>query len=206
MPDNSDILTALFQEIAYSQSVQNSGLIVKRVRVNPDKIMESAPLIRLGKQISGGGDLPQLLVRSLNTIVLDSGNLTFPGSTPVNMSGNLTLLPDGNWNFTVHMHNSGFPSYKGQLMFGIIFHGISQPDPVVVKQVEGNMGGTFGGNRSFDTTVSSPGPNPALKDLMSRANGYDWTIDYSVNWDLPDMLNDVKTAIGAAASVVPIFL
>jgi hypothetical protein len=205
MPNNndSDILMKLYQDIAYAQSIQSFGSITKRVRVNPDRVKDLEPLARLGNQITGGAP-PPLQVRSLDTLVLDSGNLTFPPPTGVNMSGNLTLFPDGNWNFTVHMHNSGIPTYTGQLMFGVIFHLSAPPDTIIVKQIDGNIGGLLGGSRSFDQSLSSTEPNLSISNLMSIARDYDWTIDYSVNWNLTDMLTDVRTALQAAAGVAAV--
>jgi hypothetical protein len=93
------------------------------------------------------------------------------------------------------MHNSGGLSIDGDLVIGIVFHGIASPEPFFVKQISGHMGGIFGGSRSFDDSQSSPGPNGFLSDCMNRANGYDWTINYGANWTLSDLVNDAKDAL-----------
>jgi hypothetical protein len=64
------------------------------------------------------------------------------------------------------------------------------------------MGGIFGGSRSFDDSQSAPGPNGFLKDCMSGANGYDWTINYGANWNLSDLVSDAKDALQVGGTIV----
>jgi hypothetical protein len=201
MADTKELFGQIYQDMAQLQSTQSAISVVKRVRFNPDKAKGVASLDQLGREATGGAS-PPVDPRRLGTIVLDTGNLTFDDSTPVNMSGNLTLIPDGIWNFTVHMHNSGGVSLDGDLVIGIVFHGMGSPEPFFVKKISGHMGGIFGGSRSFDDSETAPGPNPFLRDCMSQATGYDWSIEYSANWDLTDLVNDVKGALQVGGVVV----
>jgi hypothetical protein len=194
MADNKELLGQIYQDIAQTQATQQAMSVVKRVRFNAERVKNVALLDQLSREVTGGAP-PPLVPRRLGPVVLDTGNLTFDDNTPVNMQGNLTFLPGGNWNFTVHMHNSGGVSMDGDLVIGIVFHGIASPEPFFVKQISGHMGGIFGGSRSFDDSQSSPGPNGFLSDCMNRANGYDWTINYGANWTLSDLVNDAKDAL-----------
>jgi hypothetical protein len=93
------------------------------------------------------------------------------------------------------MHNFGGVSLDGDLVIGIVFHGITSPQPFFVKQISGHMGGIFGGSRSFDDSESAPCPNGLLRDCMSRANGYDWAMDYGANWTFSDLVSEAKDAL-----------
>jgi hypothetical protein len=201
MADNKELFGQIYQEMARLQSTQRAMSVVKRSRFNPEKAKGVAVLDQLGREVTGGA-APPLVPRRLGPLVLDTGNLTFDGDTPVNMQGNLTLFPDGIWNFTIHMHNSGGVSMDGDLVIGIVFHGITSPEPFFVKQISGHMGGIFGGSRSFDDSQSAPGPNPFLRDCMSRATDYDWTINYGANWNLSDLVSDAKGALQVGGVIV----
>jgi hypothetical protein len=199
MADSKELLGQVFQDLARVQSTEVVFSVRKRVRFNPKKAAGHPLLQQLGREITGGD--PPLVVspRSLGPLVMDTGDLRFDDSTPINMNGNLTFFPNGNWNFFAHMHNSGGLPMNGQMVIAVAFHGITTPDPLVGIKISGSMGGVFG-DRNFDRTDS--GNHPPLVDLMSRANDYDWQIDYGANVDLEGLVSDVKSTLGTVAELV----
>jgi len=128
--------------------------------------------------------------------------INFDNGVPVGGWANLTIYPNGNYNFSGHFHDSGATSYNVGLVMAV-----RNPatNTVFTFSDTGHVAGTFEpGSRDHDFNQS--GNNPAIQsawnDLMEY--GYGWGWNSRASWDLMGMLNQIKTYIGYVQTVVQV--
>jgi hypothetical protein len=116
----------------------------------------------------------------------------------------LSLHSDGNWNFSGHLHDSGFTSYGDSVVWAV--HNLGTDETYLFPH-GGHMDGTaviFGRNRDDDW--NNTGTNNVLTDswegLFKLNGGYHVTMKATVNTDLKDVIEDAKNAVGIAAAVI----
>jgi hypothetical protein len=84
---------------------------------------------------------------ALPSISLASGPITFGGGVPVGGWSNLSLYPNGWFNFVGHFHDSGAPSYNVDHVWSIWSPGHG----LIMIGTQGHMAGTFeSGSRDFN--------------------------------------------------------
>lgn len=136
----------------------------------------------------------------LPSIVLESGPINFGGGVPVGGWANLSVFPDGNYNFSGHFHDSGATSYDVNVVWGLR----SSDGSVFVFTAAGRVHGTFeSGSRNFDWNHA--GNYPAMaSDWAALSSGWSarWSSHTSLN--VGGSLEDVKNGLGAAGAVVAI--
>jgi uncharacterized protein with LGFP repeats len=130
-------------------------------------------------------------------------SLTTDDGTPVGGWAQLTVYADGSYNFTGHVHDSGFPDYN----YGVVL-GLVSPSGVLYTfahtgHVTGTDGILFGGSRDDDWDVS--GTNPALAagwaDLQGCNPPY---ARLAANWDLGGLIQDIERVAQIVGTVVSI--
>jgi hypothetical protein len=130
----------------------------------------------------------------------DTGYVSFNNSVPVGGSASLTLYANGNYNFSGHFHDSGFPSYKLQLGWVIV----DASGNAYTFAHQGSMFGTIeSGSRDDDWT--STGNNPAIAEgwaELARGNTGRW--EAYVNWNVQSMIDSITTAIKTAGTVITV--
>jgi hypothetical protein len=136
----------------------------------------------------------------LNNIVYNSGFLTFTGGTPVGGWANVSLFPDGSYNFDVNFHDSGFTDYN----VGAVLIVRSSIGQAFTFAASGHMCGTdpfCGGSRDFVTNPT--GKNQAIADGWADLSAH-WTPErnVAVNLDVGTLWNGIKSAAGTIQSVV----
>jgi hypothetical protein len=131
-------------------------------------------------------------------VVIGWNPITFPSGTPVGGWATITIKPDGSWNFAGLFHDSGFPSYSDQI--AVIVTGAN--GTAFSFEHSGEVGGTLGGSR--DDPWNESGNNPALRDNFAALAGGGWQGRASVNWDLGQLLDEVKQAAGVIGAVIAI--
>jgi hypothetical protein len=138
----------------------------------------------------------------LNQIVLSSGSITFGGGVPVGGWANVSVFPDGSYNFNGHFHDSGFPDYNVSVLFALR----SSIGQVFTFGTSGHMCGTdpfCTDSRDFDFNLQ--GNNSAIVSAWD-----DLSISYSsecsarVALDFATLWNNIKSSIGAIQSVVSV--
>jgi len=141
--------------------------------------------------------------RLLSAHIVIPATIVFGGGVPVGGWANLTVYPDGSYNFSGHFHVSGATSYN----VGIVM-AISDPTgagTAFVFSDKGHVAGTFEpGSRDYDFNQS--GNNPAIKNAWNNMmqHGYGWGWSSNASWDLVGLLNQVKTYIGYAQTVIQV--
>jgi hypothetical protein len=89
---------------------------------------------------------------ALPSISLASGPITFGGGVPVGGWSNLSLYPNGWFNFVGHFHDSGAPSYNVDHVWSIWSPGHG----LIMIGTQGHMAGTFeSGSRDFTRTYNN---------------------------------------------------
>jgi hypothetical protein len=196
--NGSRLIEQYYQELVRVQSIEQIVFGGRKHRFNPEKAKHIPLLQQMGREITGGEIPPGLRLASLGAITLDTGSITFDNGVPVGGSANFGVFPDGQWNYSGHFHNSGFPGYHVGLVIGIRIANFAFTFPI-----QGDMGGTISsGSRDFDWDVHSDQPNPALVDAMRAANDYEWSFYAATNLNLGDLANGVLAAIGEGATVI----
>jgi hypothetical protein len=123
--------------------------------------------------------------------------ITF-SNAPVGGWATVTIYPDGNWNFSGGLHDSGFPSFSDQVAY--IF--TASNGAAFSFSRSGEMYGTLqSGSRDDNWTLSSNGtPNAALAEAFGALNG--WHASASVNWDPGALLKAVEQAAQVVGQVI----
>jgi hypothetical protein len=125
-------------------------------------------------------------------------DVTFSGSTPVGGWVHLTVFADGSYDFSGHLHDSGFPSYDDSLVLGII-----SPSGVLYTFAHtGHVSGTDepGGSRDDNWNVlGNNGQIAANWADLEGASGQ-WQVSTSSDWN--NLLNQLQQVLQAAQPVM----
>jgi len=146
----------------------------------------------------GGGTT---VVNNVSSITYNWPNLTFSGSTPVGGYASLTVNSDGSYDFSGHLHDSGFPSYN--VSFGV---GLLSPTGVLYTFVtQGHTNGTLeSGSRDYNWNVSAT--DPALASGWADLLGGTSNSTLQASWDGNSTINSIEQGLGTVLSVVALFL
>jgi hypothetical protein len=133
--------------------------------------------------------------------------LTWPDSTPVGGWVQLSMHKDGNWNYSGHLHDSGFLSENDVVVWGI--KNLDTNEIFLFRhtgQMSGTAGLTFGGSRDDDWDES--GNNGPLADswdgFFKVGGGRQSVVQAKVTSDLDSVVKDVTTILGIAAAIIAV--
>jgi hypothetical protein len=151
------------------------------------------------------GYVPPLTVDvKQNTIVLNY-NLQLGGPDSGSITGwaNLTLDPDGSYNYSGSIHNSNLGDYNCGILF---VTGCKDVQTLFTFEydhsVPGSLGDPFG---SHTVTWDNTGNNATIKNLWNDlVQGFLYWYSAKANFDLNSTWNEVKTEIGYASDVVTV--
>jgi hypothetical protein len=156
--------------------------------------------IDLVHRIFGGGQhaaSPSAPPR-LDSIVLGSHDINFEDA-PVGGQASLSLWPDGRYQFSGHMHDSGAPSYDYSVVWVIAG---SQGTAFVFKR-SGHLHGVLPGSRDDDWGDSET--NQAIADAWAELSAaYRWNLSANVNADIGELVDAATKTVGAVTKVVEI--
>ena len=132
--------------------------------------------------------------------MFQTGPIVFGGGVPVGGWANMSVFPDGYYNFSGHFHDSGFVGYTANIVWALK----SSSGTVFLFSQSTNLGGTVGGG-SRDASWNISGTNVLIasgwNDLWA---GWSYKWDASANIDLGSIWNAVKGAIGTIGQVVAV--
>lgn len=154
-----------------------------------------------GNLTSTGGMSPA--TSPLANFVADWRPIALGGGVPVGGWANLTITPDGAYNFSGTLHDSGFPNYDVVVLFAVR----NACGSVLTFGVNGNVSGTVGvlagGSRDF--TWETVGTNDVIQASWSDfAAGWNWHAVMAVNTDPAALWNNLISAIGEVAKLVQV--
>jgi hypothetical protein len=136
----------------------------------------------------------------LDSIVLGSHSIAFEDA-PVGGSASLSVWPDGRYQFSGHLHDSGGPSYD----YGVVFVLAGSAGTAFVFKRKGHLGGTMPGSGSRDDDWGDSDTNQAIKDAwMELSAGYQWRLTAEVNADLGELVDAATKTVGAVTKVIEI--
>ncbi len=136
----------------------------------------------------------------LDSIVLGSHDINFDDA-PVGGSASLSLWPDGRYQFSGHMHDSGAPSYD----YGVVFVLAGSKGTAFVFKKQGHLGGTLPGSGSRDDDWGDSDTNAAIADAWAELSaGYQWRLTAEVNADLGELVDSATKTVGAVTKVIEI--
>jgi hypothetical protein len=138
----------------------------------------------------------------LDSIIINTGTISFANPIPVGGWGNLSLFPNGLTHTAGHFHDSGTPSYNVAIGFLVVSN-----DGIPIQLTRsGRMHGTFeSGSRDFDW--SDDPRSDALQTAWSHfASGYKWAWHAQVNLDFGALLDTLKQAVDTAFTAAAIIL
>jgi hypothetical protein len=166
---------------------------VWRVTV-PSDLVCVTPAVRT----QAANDNAQAYYRRMNNGIVLHANITFSGGVPVGGWANLTLYGDGSYNFSGHLHDSGFPSYNT----GVVWAVRASNGTVFTFSNTGHVAGTISsGSRDHNWNIS--GVNPAIASTWESLNrGYNSQLRARASFDVVGLFNDIKAVIGYVAEVV----
>ncbi len=148
---------------------------------------------------------PEIVPAALPSISLAANPVNFDNGVPVGGWSNISLYPNGWFNFVGHFHDSGAPSYNLDFVWSIWRPG----GALIMIGTQGHMAGTFeSGSRNFDWNIQQNRPDIA-GEWANLSNGYWWRWDAHVQWDVAAAMDSIKRAIQAAqqiASVIAIIV
>jgi len=145
------------------------------------------------------GSTPPPAKPHLDSLVLNSGPVGFDGP-PVGGSSNVSLFPDGSYNFSGHFHDSGFPSYDIDFVWVVA----TSKGTAFVFEHKGRLHGTTESG-SRDENWNDAGKNGAIAAAWDDlAAGYAWQWNAAVNADLGQMVDAATKAVGSVSKVVDI--
>ena len=196
MANEKKLIESTYQELVRIQGTEQIVSGGRKLRFNPEKLKKAPLLDQLGREITNGeAPVPAELARQYREISLDTGPIVFDGGVPVGGYANGGLFPNGAWNFSGHFHNSGFPSYDVGMAVAVKLRGVT-----FVLSIQGHVAGTIGsGSRNFDWNTS--GTNPALAQALP-VQDYEWSWYAAADIDIGALIDSVKEAVGAAATVI----
>jgi hypothetical protein len=119
---------------------------------------------------------------------------------PVGGWSSLSIWPNGAFNFSGHMHDSGAPSYD----YGVVWVFSSLSGTAFVFANKGRLHGTFeAGSRDDDWNQS--GTNSVIADAWDDISaGYHWQCSAEVNMDLGQLIDSMVKATGDVMKVVAV--
>jgi hypothetical protein len=190
------LLESTYQELVRIQGTEQIVSGGGKLRFNPEKLKKAPLLDQLGREITNGeAPVPAKLALQYREISLDTGPIVFSGGVPVGGYANGGLFPNGAWNFSGHLHDSGFPSYDVAVAIAVRLGGVT-----FVVSIQGHVAGTIGsGSRDFNWDTS--GTNPALAQALP-VDDYDWSWNAAANINIGDLINSVTGAVGAAGKII----
>jgi hypothetical protein len=130
-----------------------------------------------------------------------ANSIVFPDPTPVGGFAHITLRQDGSVTYNFHFHDSGFPSFDVNSIWGVK----DIANRLYTVAVSGHTAGTGEpGASDFDVTDSASNPMvaqnwPAIACGLAKA-----TCNSRVDLDLSAIINDVKQAVGVVIQVIAI--
>jgi hypothetical protein len=125
------------------------------------------------------------------------------GGAPVGGWTQLSVRQTGSWNFSGHLHDSGYPDYDDAVVWALKN---IRDDVIYVFPHSGHMDGTKlfgGGNRNDDWDNSDTNANLA-DGWASLCQGWAWSLKYTVTSNLKSQVDDAVKALGYAATVISI--
>jgi hypothetical protein len=139
---------------------------------------------------------------ALPSISLASGPITFGGGVPVGGWSNLSLYPNGWFNFVGHFHDSGAPSYNVDHVWSIWSPGHG----LIMIGTQGHMAGTFeSGSRDFNWNIQQLRPDIAA-EWANLSRGYSWQWNSHVQWDVAAAMQSIKNGIQAAVQIAQVIM
>jgi hypothetical protein len=137
---------------------------------------------------------------ALPSIALNSGPVNFNNGVPVGGWSQLSLYPNGWFNFVGGFHDSGAPSYNLTFVWSVWSPGHG----LIMIGHPGHMAGTFeSGSRDCNWNIQQNRPDIAA-EWVNLSNGYSWQWNANVNWDVNAAINSIKSAIQAAQQIVSV--
>jgi hypothetical protein len=125
-------------------------------------------------------------------------NINFDNGVPVGGNMSLAIFQNGDYSFSGHFHDSGFPSYDVDAVWVVV----SNSGKAFTFEVKGNMYGTLqSGSRNYD--FAQNGNNTQIRDAWpDLCDGYHWRWSAYVNWDAKAAVDDVVSALKTAGTVI----
>ncbi len=131
-----------------------------------------------------------------------TGYIAFDNGVPVGGTGSLTLYQNGNYDFSGHFHDSGWPSYKVELAW--LFTDASGRG--YTFDVQGNTYGTEdAGSRDFSWTQDGSNDQIAANwSDLCQSWTYSWTAN--ANWDGASAVDSLVNAAKVAGTVIGVVI
>lgn len=131
-------------------------------------------------------------------IALQTGPIVFGGGVPVGGWSNLTLSPDGTFDFTGHFHNSGFVGFDASV--GWVLK--SATGTAFTWAAGGGMGG-LGGDRDFNW--NNAGKNAAIADAWDDLSaGCSWAWRAQAGIDFLNIIKELESVVGTIVQVIAV--
>ena len=132
-------------------------------------------------------------------ITLQSGPIVFDNGVPVGGWSNLTIQPDGSYVFEGHLHDSGFPSYNGAVVWAVKDN---LTNTAYTFGSSGHMAGTIeSGSRDWNWNVQET--SAALQNGFDNfGDGWQWHMEAQVNADWNSVVSAALSAVGLVGTVV----
>lgn len=146
---------------------------------------------------AGGGSAPPPPRPHLANLVLPTATANF-SDAPVGGWSNLSLWPDGAYQFSGHLHVSGAPSYDDSVVWLVA----SCAGTAFIFSHTGRLHGTFEkGSRDDDWSDSGTATTDAWGDL---SNCWQYQCTFAVNADIGELIDAATSALGVGGKVVTI--
>jgi hypothetical protein len=146
-------------------------------------------------------DNSQASSRAIGNPIVLHASIAFNNGVPVGGYADLTLYGDGEYTFSGHFHDSGFPSYDT----GFVWVFRTSTGTAFTFSDTGNVEGTINPFGSRDHNWSSSGTNPALQAAWHDVQqGYNWQWEAKSSLDIGGMFNEIKTVIGYISTVIAV--
>ncbi|SOE78198.1 hypothetical protein SAMN05446589_7863 [Streptomyces sp. OV198] len=127
-----------------------------------------------------------------------SHDIRFGGGVPVGGWSALTLHSNGTYNWTGHVHDSGFTGYNFSRACVVRFH----TGDTYIFDVRGTMGGTIGGSRDFNWQKS--GRLRTLPTVWDKASGYKTSCSSRASLDVGGTIQSAKDAMPYVMTVLAV--
>jgi hypothetical protein len=148
---------------------------------------------------AGGGSAPPPPRPHLANLVLPTATADF-SDAPVGGWSNLSLWPDGAYQFSGHLHVSGAPSYDDSVVWVVA----SCAGTAFVFSHTGRLHGTFE-KGSRDDDWGDTGTNQAIADAWDDlSNCWQYECTFAVNADIGELIDAATSALGVGGKVVTI--
>jgi hypothetical protein len=135
---------------------------------------------------------------SLNSIVLGTHDINFDDA-PVGGWASLSLWPDGRYQFSGHLHDSGAPNYD----YGVVWLLLGSRGTAFVFKRTGTLHGVLPGSRNDDWNDSNT--NASIVNAWAELSAsYHWTLSAEVNADIGALVDAATRAVGQVSKIVEI--